>query len=684
MKFALAGNPNSGKTTLFNTLTGSTAKTGNWSGVTVESRVGQYKKLDHPIEIVDLPGIYSLSPYTDEETVARNYVLEENPNIIINIVDVNNLERNLYLTTQLLEMDCPVIVALNMMDVLESSGATIDIKSLEKELGVPVVAISALKSSGIDELMKEAVKTSKSGQVPTSIFSNSSIEKEFNQILELVSTRTESDIMFYGTKLLEEDILTEEKFPSLVDKVNEIKSNIRLDKTFNNNFETFVANERYSYIEKHFSKTIDYSKAVDENGLTTSDKIDEVLTHKFFGIPIFLGLMFLVFHLTFGEKLFYISEHVPSPGVWLQGLTETFIEFISGNVGNLLTKLDASDWISGLIIDGIISGVGSVLSFLPQVMLLFLFLSLMEDSGYMARVAFIMDRFLRKFGMSGKAFVPLLMGFGCSVPAIMGTRTLESKSEKRMAILLMPFFSCGAKLPIWAMFAAAFSPKNPDILITGIYVLGIVVAVIASLVLKKTAFKDDVGHFIIELPTYHMPTFRNTAMYLYEKTKGFLFRVSTIITASVIVIWFLSNFSFSLEMVESNGADSILGVLGNFLRPIFLPLGFASGSDGWKVIVAILTGLVAKEMVVSTLGVLYNPSVSGDALESSKAQTALIATLTSTFSLPAALSFITFNLLSVPCMAAVAAAKAELNSRKWIGIAIGFWISTAWIASFAV
>ena len=373
-----------------------------------------------------------------------------------------------------------------------------------------------------------------------------------------------------------------------------------------------------------------------------------------------------------------------SPGVWLQGAVGQLFGFIISGTGDILANMGASDWVSGLVVNGILTGLDAVLSFLPQILMLFLFLSIMEDSGYMARAAFLMDRVLRRFGLSGKAFMPLLMCFGCSVPAMMATRTLEDPKERRLTVMLAPFLSCGAKLPIWAMFSASVFPGSADFVVFGIYLLGIITAIIAAIILKKTVFKGEIAPFIMELPAYHLPQFKNVMLHLLDKLKGFVLRATTIIAGAVVVIWFLSNFNFSLEMVQANSADSILGMAGNFIRPLFIPLGFASGDLGWKAVVATISGLIAKEMVVSTMGVLYNPDVQGDALEDQGASDALSVTIASTFSPAAALAFMAFNLLSVPCMAAVAAAHGELGSRKWTFLTIGFWIGTAWIISYLI
>lgn len=682
MKFALAGNPNSGKTTLFNSLTGATAKVGNWPGVTVDRKEGVYKKLGEPVSVLDLPGIYSLSPYTPEEIVARRYLLDETPDVIINIVDATNIERNLYLTTQLIETDIPMVIALNMMDVLDREGTRIEAAVIEQRFGVPVVPISALSGYGITELMERAFLVAKEEREGRSVLHNSFMEKEFYQIVDLLRRSGIKHPVFKAVRVLENDKLAVEGLPEeIISEANAIRACVKLDEEYENSFEAAVADTRYKYISENLSQAIFYAKSRDD--LTVSDKIDKILTSRMFGLPIFLFLMFMVFHFTFSES-FLGMEDVPSPGVWLQGETEVIMEHITEAAGEFLAAREASEWATGLVIDGVLAGVGAVLSFLPQILMLFLFLSLMEDSGYMARAAFLMDSTFRRFGLSGKAFIPLLMGFGCSVPAMMGTKVLDNVKEQRLVIMLMPFFSCGAKMPIWAMMAAALFPQNADLVVFGIYIGGIVVAAIAAVILNNTVMKGEAAPFIIELPAYHMPQFMSLMLNLWQKLKGFVLRASTIIAGSTVVIWFLSNFDFAMEMVEANSHESMLGVLGSSVVPFFAPLGFADGENAWKAVVAIITGLIAKEMVISTMGVLYNPEVEGDALEDEEAEEALSAALGDMFSPLAALSFMMFNLLTVPCMAAVATANAELRSFKWMSFTLAFWMVCAWGVAFLV
>ena len=698
MKFCLAGNPNSGKTTLFNSLTGSTAHVGNWPGVTVDKREGVYKKLPERVHIVDLPGIYSLSPYTPEEVVSRNYILEEHPDVIINIVDATNLERNLYLTTQLIETDIPVVIALNMMDVVEKNGDKIDKKALESLMGVPVVEISALKNKNLAALMKTAYETAGKGKGGRSVIEQSGVlGGVYKEIVGLYGDAGCGDKVFHAVKMLEADELETAKFPEIAKKAAGLKSKINA-KAFDDDFEAMVADARYRFLTQHISSVI--SRAAREEN-TRSDRADRVLTHRIWGIPLFLLIIFAVFHITFAEDLLFlnglfgvsvtdpgwinffsgmgyegmleeaaggvVSMAVPSVGVWLQSwmgwLTGSVIDVVSG-------WMSASPaWLSGLVCDGLLSGLAAIFSFLPQILLLFLFLSILEDSGYMARVAFIMDRAFRKFGLSGKAFMPLLMCFGCGVPGVMATKTLENEKERRMTMMIAPFFSCGAKLPIWLAFAGVlFAGQYGDLVVFSVYLIGIVVAIVAAIILRFTVFKGETPPFIMELPSYHLPQFKNLMAHLWEKLKHFIIKAGTIIAASIVVIWFLSNFDFAFwnGMVD-NIEYSMLGRIGNVVKYLFYPLGFAMGADGWKFVVASLTGLLAKEEVVATLEVLSG----GLGLE------ALLGGMT----VASAYSFMLFNLLAVPCMAMVAAVYGEMGSGKRTWGAIGFWLLTAYVVS---
>ncbi|TDW19917.1 ferrous iron transport protein B [Breznakia blatticola] len=675
MKIALVGNPNSGKTTLFNELTGSTAKVGNWAGVTVDKKEGTYKKAKTPMDIIDLPGVYSLSPYTLEEVIARDYIVNEQPDAIINIVDATNLERNLYLTTQILETDIPVVIALNMMDVVKKTKDEINTKAIEQKLGVPVIEISALRGENIHELMNVVAALAKKRE-PLDIFSGTQLESSYRSLVDLFTKHNVKQPCFTASKVLEND----EKILSF-DEVKALQAEIEKITTLTEDNEALMADIRYGYIDEQLRSAIKKSKVLGE--MSTSDKIDKVLTNRIVGLPIFALIMFLIFHCTFSEN--FLGLGIASPGVYIQGLTEIPIEWISDGLTGLLDSLGASAWVYGLVIQGIVAGVGGVLSFIPQILLIFLFLSFLEDSGYMARVVFIMDRILRRFGLSGKAFLPLLTGFGCSVPAIMGARTLEGEKERKLTMLLVPYMSCGAKAPIWAIFAAAVFPNHADIMTFGIYFLGIFVAVISAVLLKRLVFKGETTPFVMEMPTYHWPRFKNLMLRLWDKLKGYITRAGTVILASTIVLWFLGNFDFSLQMVEANSDTSILGVVADSITFIFRPLGFASGSAGWKAVVAILTGLVAKEAVVSTMGVLYTGMESEEEfLGEDEATTSLVATIGQTFTPLAAISFMAFNLLSIPCMAAVAALRAEMNDRKLFIFTMTYWVVIAWIVSFLI
>ncbi len=615
------------------------------------------------MDIIDLPGIYSLSPYTPEEVIARDYILKEAPDVIINIVDATNLERNLYLTTQLLEADCPLIVALNMTDQLSKQNASLDDQGFGQALGVPVVPISALHATGMRQLMETALSLADAKRTGRSVLAASPVGTDISKAAAHLAAKSVGHPMLSAVKILEGDL------PVGGDAVLDgIRSG--LAQRFEDLEATF-ADLRYQYITKHYSPFLKREMRADE--MTHSEKVDAVLTHKILGIPIFFLFMYFIFHVTFGENLFGI-EGLPSPGGLLQAGAEQLMTWLSEGVSALLTASGASDWAFGLVVDGMIGGVGAVLSFVPQIMLVFLFLSILEDSGYMARAAFLMDRLLRRFGLTGRSFMPMLMGFGCSVPSILATRTLDSDKDRRLTMILIPYMSCGAKMPIYALFAAALFKEKSDLMVLGIYTVGIVSAVLSGILLTKTVFRDKASPFILELPAYRMPRLRNLLLHLWEKLKGYIIRAGTVILASTIVIWLLANFDLSLRMVEANSAGSILGVLGSAVKTVFVPLGFANGADGWKAVVAILTGLIAKEAVVSTLGVLYG---GGN-------EEAFAGAIAAAFSVPAALAFMVFNLLTVPCMAAVSALVSEMRSARWTWFTVAFWIMVAWLVSFAV
>ena len=570
--FALAGNPNCGKTTLYNALTGSNAHVGNWPGVTVEKREGDYKKLDELISIVDLPGIYSLSPYTPEEIISRRFIVDDKPDCVINIVDATNLERNLYLTTQILEMDVPVVIALNMMDVIEKEGDKIDIKALEEAIGVPVVAISAQKKTNLDELMEVAYKASLTPRKGFSVLSESKISDFVDKITKLMEDEGVPSPMYHAIKFIEGDFIEEEHSKNIKNIIDEYKNSLN-DETFGNDLEALVADARYNYIVKHYS--CHKTKAQDEYKTESkSYKIDKVLTHRIFGIPIFLAILFLIFHLTFSENLFYLGglfnnvapsfegtiyegliwtdSGINSLGVILQNFVINTTDWLSGLAANGLSN--APGWVSGLLVDGCLAGVFAVLSFIPQILLLFLFFSILEDTGYMARIAFILDRLFRKFGLSGRAFLPMIMGFGCSVPAMINTRTLADEEERLATIRVIPFFSCGAKLPILTAIAGCicelFGFPNVDLITYSMYALGIATAIISVIIMKKTVMRKKTPPFIMELPQYHMPEPKSLMIHLWDKLKGYVKKAFTIILASTIIIWFLQSFTFNWKFIE--------------------------------------------------------------------------------------------------------------------------------------
>ena len=603
-RIALAGNPNSGKTTLFNSLTGATAHVGNWPGVTVDKREGVYKKCAEALQIVDLPGIYSLSPYTPEEVISRNFILDEKPDCIINIVDATNLERNLYLTTQLMEIDVPIVVALNMMDAVRKNGDSVDGATLEKKIGLPVVEISALRGEGISRLMEKTYAASKSKRSGVTVLEDCALGHLIGDVKIALEGQKVENPLFHAVKLAEEDELETKAHPDAVKTVRAFKDTFR-DNVFGDDFEALVADSRYKYITKHFSSAFRKGEKAMKGGLNRSDRADKVLTHKIWGIPIFLVILFAIFHLTFSENFLYLGGLFPEGWVSLEG---TAFEGVFGEGGinspgvilaNLLglgtdslTALaegwlsGSPDWVAGLVCDGILGGLFSILSFLPQILLLFLFFSILEDSGYMARVAFILDRIFRRFGLSGRAFMPMIMGFGCSIPAMINTRTLADENERTATVRVIPFFSCGAKLPILTAVAGAIVASagigNADLITYSMYLLGVVVAIISVLLMRNTTMRGEVPPFIMELPSYHAPQFKNLMLHLWDKTKHFVKKAFTIILVSTIVIWFISHFSFSWQFLPDEQINqSILAGLGQLVQPLFTPLGFGSQLGSW-------------------------------------------------------------------------------------------------------
>ncbi len=708
-RFALAGNPNSGKTTLFNGLTGSTAHVGNWPGVTVDKREGVYRKLSEPIAIVDLPGIYSLSPYTPEEVIARNFILDEKPDCVINIIDATNLERNLYLTTQILEIDVPMVLALNMMDEVEKRGDFIDEKELEKRLGVPVIKISALKGKGLDKLMERAHDACSKGRKGRTVIEDSALRHLIGDIKIALEGQGVANPTFHAVKLAELDDIEVLMHKETVNMVEAFKSSHK-NEVFGDDFEALIADARYKYITKYFSPTLK-RKNEEKFIVTPSDKADKVLTHRIWGIPIFLAVLFLIFHLTFSENLFFLggllrdwvsfegtafegvlgNGGINSPGVILMGLMETLTTTLTNLVSSLLST--SPEWVSGLICDGVLGGIFAVLSFLPQILVLFLFFSILEDSGYMARIAFILDRALRKFGLSGRAFLPMIMGFGCSVPAMINTRTLADEKEKIATVRVIPFFSCGAKLPILTAVAGAivfhFGVGNVDLITYSMYLIGMITALIAVLAMRSTTLKGEIPPFIMELPPYRLPQFKSLVLLLWDKAKHFIEKAFTIILASTIVIWTISHFSFSWQYLTDDQMDrSILAGFGQLIQPLFTPLGFGSQLKGmgWVFAVAAITGLIAKENVVSTLGTLAACLVGAIVdVEADGGVGAVGIMIQNTgVTLPALLSFIAFNMTTIPCFAAVAAAKGEMPDKKTFNFTLLFWVITSFILSSAV
>ena len=718
-RFALAGNPNCGKTTLFNNLTGSTAHVGNWPGVTVEKKDGVYKKLDIPISIIDLPGIYSLSPYTSEEVISRNYILDEKPDCVINIVDATNLERNLYLTTQLLEIDVPVVVAVNMMDVLEKAGDSLNEKLLEEKLGVPVIKISALEESNLQELMEAAYKASTNPREGTTIIYNKDLKHLIGDLKIAFKGKKVDNPLFHAIKLVENDEIEVKMHEDLLPMVEEFKKTFN-DETFGDDIEAIVADQRYNYISENFAKAIVKGQTEEVNKVkeNKSDRIDKVLTHKVWGLLIFAVILFFVFHLTFAENLFFLGglfkEVAPSfegsiyeglfwtdaginsPGVILFNFFDmSFAAIIEAAKGGLNAALGEGHWVTGFLCDGVLSGLFAILGFLPQILVLFLFFSIMEDTGYMARVAFILDRIFRKFGLSGRAFIPMIMGFGCSVPAMINTRTLADENEKVSTIRVIPFFSCGAKLPILVAIAGGVAEvwgfSSVDLITYSMYVLGVIVAIVAVLFLRHTTLKGDAAPFIMELPQYHWPQFKSLMIHLWDKAKHFVKKAFTIILASTIVIWFLSNFGWNWHMVDDM-QESILASIGMFLQPLFTPLGFGAQltSIGWVFAVAAITGLIAKENVIATfitlgavaVGYLNSGAVDPAIIAAIEADEEGVTAVTQMIhatgiTWQGCISFIAFNMLTIPCFAACATAKGELMKGTF-KFTLLFWV----IASF--
>ena len=660
MIFALAGNQNCGKTTLFNQLTGSNQHVGNFPGVTVDQKVGQMKS-QPDCSVVDLPGIYSLRPYTNEEIVTRDFLLNEKPDGIINIVDATNIERNLYLTLQLMEMRIPMVLALNMMDEVRNNGGTINVEKMSEALGIPVVPISAAKNEGIEELVQAAVRVAKEKRTAKVIdfCKQGPVHRCIHSVCHQIEDHAEKaglSVRFSCSKLIENDTrivdmlqLSQNELELVEHSIIEMEAEAGMDRN------AALAGMRYDFIESVCADTV--IKCEESKEHIRSVKIDSILTHKYFAIPIFILVMFLVFFLTFNVF-----------GAVLSDLLSMLIDDITALVDKGLTAYGINTVVHSLVIDGIFAGVGSVLSFLPIIVVLFFFLSILEDTGYMARIAFVMDKLLRKIGLSGRSIVPLLVGFGCTVPAVMASRTLSSERDRRMTIMLTPFMSCSAKIPIYAVFAAAFFQKYAALVMIGMYLTGIIIGIIVALIFDRTVFRGKPIPFVMELPNYRFPSAKSVLLLMWDKAKDFLQRAFTIIFLATVIIWFLQSFDSRLNVV-TDSADSILAAIGHLLAPVFAPLGF----NDWRIPTALITGFTAKEAVISTLGVLMGTSTA-----------ALGPALHTLFTPVSAISFLVFTLLYTPCVAAIAAVKRELESG-WLALGVVILqCVVAWLAAFGV
>lgn len=826
-RFALAGNPNCGKTTLFNALTGATAHVGNWPGVTVDKKEGVYKKLPEPVSIIDLPGIYSLSPYTPEEVISRNYILDEKPSCVINIVDATNLERNLYLTTQILEMDVPVVVALNMYDLILKNGEVIDVDLLSKELGVKVVPISAMKGDSIKELMEVAFEEADKKRKGETTLKNTEVAPLINELVSEYQKLEVSNPLFHAIKLIEDDSIEKKLEPGLVKAIDNFKENFD-NELFKDDLEAYCADKRYDYITSHYQKAKE-KKVEEKDKLSRSDKIDKILTHKWLGLPIFALVLYLIFRLTFAENLFWINADgawtpsfqgsifeglfwtdsgINGPGVIINNFFGCILDWLSGVIRGWFNG--APGWVTGLFNDGIIAGVFAVLGFLPQILVLFLFFAILEDSGYMARVAFILDKIFRKFGLTGRAFMPMIMGFGCSVPAMINTRTLITEKERTATIRVIPFFSCGAKMPILAGVAGAICSvfgggQYAWAISMGMYLFGTVVAFLTLLIMHHTVMRGLDAPFVMELPEYHAPQFKSLMLHLWDKAKHYVKKAFTVILASTIIIWFLQSFTWNWHYIEqANPSDflvesyetmasakedtetneeyqariarfsdinpeyvvedevvvdyetfvadfdelssletlsdeetltlekydnlysdilldaynnykdtvtspdyldansSILAGIGQLVQPIFTPLGFGSNlnENGWVYGVSAVTGLVAKEAVISTFATLAQciesipqdaeefqalVEVSSDSEEGVLSVSSMIVNtnMVENGGWAALIAFIAFNLLTIPCFAAVATARGELSKKKFRNTVI-FWMVSSYVISSIV
>ena len=668
VKIALAGNPNCGKTTLFNALTGSNQFVGNWPGVTVEKKEGKLKG-HKDVTIMDLPGIYSLSPYTLEEVVARNYLINERPDAIINIVDGTNIERNLYLSTQIMELGIPVVMVVNMMDLVEKAGDKIHTDKLSKLLGCEVVEISALKGTGIQKAAEKAISLAERKNEVTPVHE---FDSKVEDAITAVGTMLGMDIpeaqkRFFAIKLLEKDDKIKEQMKQVPDVSNEIKA---LEDAFDDDTESIITNERYVYISSIIGKCVTKGQ---KGGMTVSDKIDRIVTNRWLALPIFAVVMFIVYYVSITTVGGFLTD-------WTNDVL--FGDIIPPAIEKALVAVNCADWLQGLILDGIVAGVGAVLGFVPQMLVLFIFLAFLEGCGYMARVAFIMDRIFRKFGLSGKSFIPMLIGSGCGVPGVMASRTIESDRDRKMTIMTTTFVPCGAKLPIIALIAGAFF-NNAGWVAWSAYFVGVAAIICSGIILKKTKmFSGEPAPFVMELPAYHMPTVGNVLRSMWERGWSFIKKAGTIILLSTIILWFLMSFGWvdgkfgMLDAEQLN--DSILASIGNVIAPIFAPLGWTKAGEGWKMAVAAITGLIAKENVVATFGMLFGfAEVAEDGSE-------IWGNLAQVMTPIAAYGFLVFNLLCAPCFAAMGAIKREMNNAKWFWFAIGYQCGLAYIVSLCI
>lgn len=675
IRIALAGNPNCGKTTMFNALTGANQYVGNWPGVTVEKKEGKLKskKVKEEVVVTDLPGIYSLSPYTLEEVVSRDYLLKENPDVIVDLVDATNIERNLYLTTQLIETGVPVVIALNMADLLEKRGIKIDVARLSMLLDCPIVETSALKGEGLDKLIDEAIKTAKKKEadLPKEIF-NKDLEDAVSAAAEVLPSSIDANKKrWYAVKFLEKDSNVAESVKltdSAAKKIEELRAD--LEKSHDDDMESIVTDERYKFIQKIVGTTVKKGK----DKLTTSDKIDKIVTNRILGIPIFIAVMFVVY---------YIS--VTTIGTIVTDWTnDTFVGGIQEIVGGFLEGIGTNDVVTSLVVDGVIGGVGAVLGFVPQMAILFLFLSILEDCGYMVRIAFVMDRVFRHFGLSGKSFIPLLISSGCGIPGIMASKTIEQDNDRRLTIMTATFIPCGAKLPVIALMGgvmaswATGSYEAGGFMAPAMYFMGIVAVLVAAIILKKTKpFSGKPAPFVMELPQYHVPQAKTVLLHVWERLKGFIIKAGTILFLACVVMWFLGGFGFEnggFGLVEESG-NSLLAVIGGFIAPLFAPLGFGE----WQPVAASLSGFTAKEAIVSTMGVLAN--VTGDTEDAVTVAQAVQTWFPTSL---AALSFLIFNLLDSPCLAAIATMAQQMQSKKWFWFAILFQNIFAYIVCLCI